>query len=257
MSEPLVFVDDSHPSLRLVTLNRSETQNALSIELMLALQEAIVKITKEPDQRAIILKGAGPIFCAGLDLCEALEEGSARASAEVLARTFQILYDCPLVTIAAVHGAAQASGAGLLCACDLIVAAKGAKFAFPETHYGLVPALAATLLRRQVSERHLRELLFLGEPIDADTAFKIGLINRVVPPNELETTALKMALQASQGSAQATRLTKELIAQLQPQTFELRLRKALNFHLQARASEEAKARIEACFFKTTEDRGVN
>ncbi len=249
MTEPLVFVDRSHPHVRVVTLNRPEKRNALSIELMLALQEAVLKICKEPDQRAIILKGAGPVFCAGLDLSEALQEDSARNSAETVARTFQVLHDAPLVTIAAVHGAVYAGGAGIMCACDLAIATEGTQFAFPETRRGLVPALVTALLRRQVNDRHLRELLLLGEPITADTAFRMGLINRIVAANELNSTALKMASEAIQGAPDATRLTKELISQLRPQTFELQLRKSLNFHLKARASDEAKARIEAFFQK--------
>ena len=247
MNEPLIFIDSSHPHVRVLTLNRPEKRNALSIELMLELQQAILKVSREPEQRAIILKGAGPVFCAGLDLSEALEEQSARTSAETVARTFQVLHDTPLVTIAAVHGASFAGGAGLMCACDLVVAAQGTQFAFPETRRGLVPALVTALLRRQISDRSLRELVLLGEAIDAETALRLGLVNRVVAANELDGAALKMASQAAQGAPEATRLTKELIAQLQPQTFELHLRKGLNFHLKARASDEAKARIEAFF----------
>jgi len=247
MTEPLVFIDSSHPHVRVLTLNRPAKRNALSIKLMLELQEAVIKIAKESDQRAIILKGAGELFCAGLDLSEALEDASARLSAETVARTFQILHEASLVTIAAVHGAAYAGGAGLMCACDFVVAAQGTYFAFPEIRRGLVPALVSTLLRRQIGDRHLRELLLLGEPIDADTAFRIGLVNRVVALNELDGAALKMATQVTLGAPEAMRLTKELISQLQPQTFEVHLRKALNFHLKARSSDEAKVGIETFF----------
>ncbi len=247
MTEPLIFVDSSHPNVRVVTLNRPDKRNALSIELMLELQKIILNISNEPDQRAIILKGAGPVFCAGLDLYEALDDESARTSADTIARTFQILHDCHLVTIAAVHGGAFAGGAGLMSACDLAVAAEGTRFAFPETRRGLVPALVAALLKPQIGDRHLRELLLLGEPIDTQTAHRMGLINRVVPSNELDATALKMASQASQGTQNAIHLTKELLSHLRPQTFETHLRKALNFHLKARSSEEAKSRIETFF----------
>src|SRR5207244_2991935 len=140
------------------------------VELPTALGAAIKVTSEQPDERVIILRGAGAAFCTGLDLREAADHTKAHATAEMVANTLVAISQTRLVTIAAVHGAAVAGGAGIMSACDFVVAAERTKIGYPEVRRGLVAGLVMTFLRRQVGERNMRELLFSGELIDAARA---------------------------------------------------------------------------------------
>src|SRR5262249_48293510 len=144
------------------------------------LAAAIAAAEHESGQRVFILRGAGTVFCSGLDLAEAMQPERAHASADLLGRTLHALANTQLVTIAAVHGAAIAGGAGLMSACDLAIATRDTKFGYPEVRRGLMPALIMTFLRRQLRERDAREVLLLGKLFDASHAHAIGLVNRIV-----------------------------------------------------------------------------
>ncbi|MEM1282864.1 MAG: enoyl-CoA hydratase-related protein, partial [Chlamydiota bacterium] len=233
------------PSIYCVTLNRPQKRNALNIPLLNEIYHTIEALNKDPTVRVIIIKGAGPIFCAGLDLAEAADPSKSTNSAEMIANVFSIIYNSPHVTIAAVHGAAVAGGAGLMCACDLVLATEETKFGFPETQKGLVAAQVLTFLRRQLQERDIRELLILGELIDSKKASSIGLINRVVPKDELDHEVLNMAEKVLLGAPRAITLTKELIDDLHRSRFDEDLRRALSHHENARGSDEAKEGILA------------
>ena len=116
----------------------------------------------------IILRGAGAAFCTGLDLKEAADQTKAHATAEMVANTLIAISQTRLITIAIVHGAAVAGGAGIMSACDFVVAAQRTKIGYPEVRRGLVAGLVMTFLRRQIGERNMRELLLGSELIDAD-----------------------------------------------------------------------------------------
>src|SRR3954453_14816916 len=175
----LILTEQRGP-FTILTLNRPERRNALSLELMSELCRAIDGANADPTRRAIILRGAGEGFCAGLDLKEAQARGSHESSAKSVATMLKTLHQSNLVTIAAVHGHAMAGGAGLMAACDLALVASGTKIGYPEVGRGLVPALLSTLLRHQVGDRRLRELFLTAEPITAERAYELGLVNRVV-----------------------------------------------------------------------------
>src|SRR5690349_8481550 len=215
-----------------LTLNRPERRNALSLELMSELCRAITEANSDPTRRAIILRGAGEGFCAGLDLKEAQARGSHESSAKSVATMLKTVHQSNLVTIAAVHGHAMAGGAGLMAACDLAVAASGTKIGYPEVRRGLVPALVSTLLRYQVGERRLRELFLTAEPITAERACEFGLINRVVNggADQVLEEAMKIASSVAQGAPGALSATKRLLAQPKPSTLEQDLEAALVYH---------------------------
>src|SRR6202048_4560704 len=118
---PVVLVEKQTPQITLVTLNRPERRNALTIELLNELIAAIKVSSDEPRERVLILRGAGAAFCTGLDLKEAADQRKAHATAEMVAKTLITLSQTHLITIAAVHGAAVAGGAGIMSACDFIV----------------------------------------------------------------------------------------------------------------------------------------
>src|SRR5947208_14269047 len=242
---PLVLVEKKGSHLTILTLNRPERRNALSLQLLTELVSAIKMTSDEPHQRILILRGAGAAFCTGLDLKEAADQTKAHETAELVAQTLIALSESRLVTIAAVHGAAVAGGAGLMSACDYVVAAERTKIGYPETRRGLVAGLVMTFLRRQLRERDIRELLLGAELIDAKRALEMGLVNRVVPADQVMNQALKFADSVLQGAPNAVAQTKRLIEELWSTSVRDDLERALKHHMQARASAEAREGIGA------------
>lgn len=249
MTAPLVLVNRDHPSVTILTLNRPEKRNALNIALLEELCRLFEETEKLAGQRIAIIAGAGSIFCAGLDLKEAVASELVEQSAALLARLLSALYSSSLVTIAAVQGAAIAGGAGLASACDFIIAAKGTQFGYPEVRRGLVAAQVAVLLQRQLPMRKVRELLLLGESIDAEEALEIGLINCVAASEQLIDKALEIASVALKGAPQAIVETKRLLTALESVPLADQLKIAMETHHRARLSSEAKEGV-AAFFKS-------
>src|SRR5947209_4722862 len=208
---PILLVEKLSPQMTLVTLNRPERRNSLTIQLLNELISAIKVASDQPDERVLILRGAGAAFCTGLDLKEAADQTKAHATAEMVAKTLVTLAETRLVTIAAVHGAAVAGGAGIMSACDFVVAAEKTKIGYPEVRRGLVAGLVMTFLRRQVGQRNMRELVLGGELVDAERAREIGLVNRVVARDEVMNEAQKFADSVLQGAPNAIAQTKRLI----------------------------------------------
>ena len=235
---PNVLVEEKDRTT-IVTLNRPERRNALTIELMSELADALDKTSADPQKRVLVLRGAGQAFCAGLDLQETTVVEKAHHSAAMVAKTLLAISQTRLITIAQVHGAAVAGGAGLMSACDFVVAAQRTKIGYPETKRGLVAGLVMTFLRRQLRERDLRELLFTGDLINAERAHEIGLVNRVVSPNELENETQKIVAAVLQNAPAALASTKRLIEELWSSSVKEDLETALRHHMEARESAEA------------------
>jgi methylglutaconyl-CoA hydratase len=217
----------------------------LTIELLNELTAAINVASDQPEARVVILRGAGAAFCTGLDLKEAADQTIAHATAEMVAKTLVAIAETRLVTIAAVHGAAVAGGAGIMSACDFVVAAEKTKIGYPEARRGLVAGLVMTFLRRQVGERNLRELVLGGELIDAERAREIGLVNRVVARDDVMNEAQKFAESVLQGAPTAIAQTKRLIEELWSTSVKQDVDRALKHHMQARESDEAREGIAA------------
>jgi methylglutaconyl-CoA hydratase len=241
----IVLIEKQSPQIAIVTLNRPERRNALTIELLTELNAAIKVASDEPHERVLILRGAGAAFCTGLDLKEAADERKAHATADMVAKTLITLSQTRLITIAAVHGAAVAGGAGIMSACDFVVAAERTKIGYPEVRRGLVAGLVMTFLRRQVGERNMRELVLGSELIDAERAREIGLVNRVVAKDDLMSEAQKFADSVLQGAPGALTQTKKLIEELWSTSVQEDVDLALKHHLQARESAEAREGIAA------------
>jgi methylglutaconyl-CoA hydratase len=241
---PVVLVEKQTPQITVVTLNRPERRNALTIELMTELVAAIENTAADPKQRILILRGAGKAFCTGLDL-EAAARESPHATAEMVARTLLVLAETRLVTIAIVHGAAVAGGAGIMSACDFVIAAEQTRIGYPEVRRGLVAGLVMTFLRRQLRERDLRELLLASELIDSQRALAIGLVNRLVPSGELEAETQKIVASVLQGAPGAITNSKRLMEELWSRSVRDDIEIALRHHLEARESGEAKEGIAA------------
>jgi methylglutaconyl-CoA hydratase len=241
---PVLLIEKQTPQITVVTLNRPERRNALTIELLTELVAAIRVASDEPHERIIILRGAGAAFCTGMDLKAATPQ-NAHAMAELVAETLLTLSQTHLITIAAVHGAAVAGGAGIMSACDFVVAAERTKIGYPEVRRGLVAGLVMTFLRRQVGERNMRELLLGSELINAERAKEIGLVNRVVAQEELMSEAQKFAHSVLQGAPGALAQTKHFIEELWWRSVKEDIDLAFKHHMEARESSEAREGIAA------------
>jgi methylglutaconyl-CoA hydratase len=243
---PSLVLTHREGAVTTATLNRPEKRNALNAALLDQLCAALATAERDPAQRMLVLRGAGPVFCAGLDLSEAADPGIAAASTEGIRRALHGLSTTRLVTIAAVQGAAIAGGAGLMSACDFAVATADTKFGYPEIRRGIVPALIMTFLRRQVRERDAREMLLLGEQFDAKRAEAIGLVNRVAPDvAALEREVRALINSVLQGAPETVTGTKTLLAELWPVSIAADLERAHAHHMATRNSAEAREGIAA------------
>ena len=241
--ENLIEVQRSTRSICEIVLKRSSRRNALSIGLLEQLSAAVRSL--ESETRVVILWGDGPVFCAGLDLREAADDALAERSAACLEETFRLLHESPVVFLAAVHGGAYAGGAGLMAACDIVLAASDAKIGFPEARRGLVPALISRVLRPKVRDGDLRDLFFIGEPILAERAQELGLVQRVVASSELLTEARRLAGLIVAGGPEAIRHTKRLLNALSDQALEQDATTLAESHLAARRGDEAREGLAA------------
>jgi methylglutaconyl-CoA hydratase len=242
---PTILIEKQSPQVMVVTLNRPERRNALTLELLTELSAAVNLASEQPEQRVLILRGAGAAFCTGLDLKEAADQTKVHATAEMVANALITISQTRLVTIAAVHGAAVAGGAGIMSACDFVVAAERTKIGYPEVRRGLVAGLVMTFLRRQVGERNMRELLFAGELIDAARAKEMGLVNRVVALDDVMSEVQKFAASVLQGAPGALAQTKRLVEELWWRSVKDDVDVALRYHMQARESAESREGIAA------------
>ncbi len=198
-----------------MTLNRPDKRNAISFELIDDLLHALDDVEKS-DALVLIVTGAGKAFCSGMDL-ENLKSllgrspEQTRQDSETMVRLFRTLYEFPKVTIAAVNGAAIAGGTGLALLCDFTLAVPEAKFGYTEVRIGFVPAIVSTFLLRQVGEKQARDLLLTGRLFGADEALRLGLINEIVPPENLMTRSRELAAQLLENSPTSLRVTKQLL----------------------------------------------
>lgn len=181
-----------------ITLNQPERRNALTEQLAAALRSQVREVASDPSVRALVLTGAGSAFCAGADLGSLGATADTRAARRQLLgdyyRTFLDLRDLSFPTIAAVNGPAIGAGLNLALCCDLRVLADDAQLGAPFVRLGIHPGGGATwLLTHLAGIAAARELLLLGQPIDAGRALQLGLASRVVPLAELEEAALGWA----------------------------------------------------------------
>jgi len=209
--EPVLLEGLDDGVLRL-TLNRPAARNALSVELMSALSQALARAGADRACRVVVIAAAGPAFCAGHDLRELRGDPSREAYERVFAQCgalMQQIVALPKPVIAEVHGIATAAGCQLVATCDLAVAATDSRFATPGINIGLFCSTPMVALTRAVGRKAAMEMLLTGELIDAPTAKAIGLVNRVVPQAELSAAAMALARQIAAKSAFTVAIGKE------------------------------------------------
>jgi enoyl-CoA hydratase/carnithine racemase len=193
-----------------VVLARPEKRNALSLELMRELIEAL-RAAGESPVRAVVIEGEGVCFSAGHDLSEMIgrEEAFYRELFDVCTELMESIHRLPQPVIAKVHGIATAAGCQLVAACDLAIAAEGTRFATPGVKIGLFCSTPAVPVARAVGRKRALELLLTGEPIDAGTALDWGLVNRVVPAERLEEAVAELAAAIARSSPLTVALGKQ------------------------------------------------
>ena len=187
---------ERHGAVATLILNRPKALNSLDSATLEALYACCAEIAAEPAVRAVVVTGEGRAFAAGADIAEMREHGAreAQAFSRLGHRALAALEDLSVPTIAAVNGYALGGGCELACACDWIYASQKARFGQPEVNLGLIPGFGGTSrLTRRVGLAWAKEIVLGGEPIDAETAQRIGLVNRVFAPDELRGAALAVA----------------------------------------------------------------
>jgi enoyl-CoA hydratase/carnithine racemase len=215
--QPPVLLREAIGSIAILTLNRPEARNSLSEGLIAELQAALDGIREDTAVRAVVIAANGPAFSAGHDM----KELTARRADADRGRAYfaQIMNACsammqaivhlPKPVVAAVNGIATAAGCQLVASCDLAVASEQAGFATPGVDIGLFCSTPMVALSRNVPRKQAMEMLLTGEPVSAETARAIGLVNRVVPAGAERDAAIALAQQVALKSAYTVKLGKE------------------------------------------------
>jgi enoyl-CoA hydratase/carnithine racemase len=209
MTELVLY--ESTGAVARITLNRPEKLNALSAGLVDELEAALRRAVADEEVKVVVVTGAGRAFSAGYDLGEEVADQPANADEwrTILARDLEVtmqLWRCPKPTIAAVRGWCVAGGCELAMACDLIVAAEDARFGEPEIRYGSGPV--TLLMPFLIGQKKTNELLLTGDVIDAQEAHRIGLVNRVVPLDQLDDAVAELTAKIAPTPAAVLRHTK-------------------------------------------------
>ncbi len=202
-------------AVRVLTLNRPDKRNALNTELTQALLDALRTADTVESVGCVVLAGAGKAFCAGADVTEFAElthdqQSRVEARAELTMQLHLAIPKMGKPVVTAVHGAALGGGAGLAIAGDLAVMGEGAALGYPETRHGIVAAIVMANLVRQVGRKAAFELVALGEPVGAERALALGLVNRVVPRTQVLKEATALAEKLAAIGRPALQLTKQL-----------------------------------------------
>jgi enoyl-CoA hydratase/carnithine racemase len=194
-----------------ITLNRPERRNALSLGLMLELIKCLDEIGRNADIHAVILAAAGKVFCSGHDLSEMTGRSIAeyRRIFDVCSELMMKVHAVPQPVIAQVQGIATAAGCQLVAACDLAIAAEGASFATPGVKIGLFCTTPMVELTRAIGRKRALQMLLTGELVDARTAADWGLINQAVPAAELESATRKLAAKVAEASSLVVAIGKQ------------------------------------------------
>jgi methylglutaconyl-CoA hydratase len=236
----------------LVTLNRPAVHNAMNDLLIMELTEAARQLESDPAVRAIVLTGMGTSFCSGMDLdylrkLANYDSAQNRQDTENLKALFLSIRQSALPWVAAVNGPAIAGGCGLASLCDIIVADREeARFGYPETRIGFIPALVSWPLIQRVGETHARDLLLSGRIMKADHAKEIGLINELSESGQVvQMAGTRARTLATKCSRTSLAVTKALIGKIAGMTFEESLEIAVQENVASRVSESCKKGVSA------------
>jgi enoyl-CoA hydratase/carnithine racemase len=207
----LVLRDELEHGIVRLTLNRPEQRNALSLEMVRQLMTQFEAMAHDEQVRVVILAGAGPAFCAGHDLKELRAQPTVDFYQKIFGlcgRLMLAIADFPRPVIAEVQGIATAAGCQLVATADLAIASQDASFTTPGVNIGLFCSTPMVAVSRAVAPKHAMEMLLTGEPISAQEAERIGLINRAVPAAELSKATMALANKIASKSVQCLKIGK-------------------------------------------------
>lgn len=252
---PLVL-ETKHDCVATIVMNRPERLNALNTELSSALNQALTRVAQDESVRAVILTAAGRAFCAGGDLGaigKGRESGKVKELEPILRSGMQIVLkmrSMPKPVIAAVRGAAAGAGMNIALAADIRIASEEATFGQNFAKVGLYPDYGGSyLLPQLVGPSRAAELFYTGEMIDAQTALRMGIVNHVVPADELDNAAKSLAHKIAQGPPVAVRAVKQAIFGSQQEALVDALEKEVQQQMDCFLSEDCREGIRAFFEK--------
>jgi enoyl-CoA hydratase len=241
MSELLI---ENRGAVRVLTMNRPDKRNALNQALTQALLDGLQAAEADESVRSIVLTGAGPAFCAGADLSEFKDLTPDNAPlverrAELTMKLQGIFSQLSKPVVTAVNGAAMGGGAGLALAGDVALMASTAKLGYPEVKHGIVAAVVMANLVRNVGRKAAFELVAAGEPVDAERALALGLVNRVSAPEALMADAMALAEKFAAVARPAMAATKQLFYRVLDLPFAQALEEGRDVNKRMRAFRKA------------------
>ena len=213
MTEAALVLRHDDEGVTTLTMNRPRARNALSQGMLRAMIDAFIEVSIDEKARVVILAGDGPGFCAGHDLKEIKAQNYSRNYTEQLfadcAELMQTIIRLPKPVIAQVHGIATAAGAQLVASCDLAISSQEARFATPGVNIGLFCSTPMVALSRNLSNKHSMQMLLTGDLIDAQNAYRMGLVNEVVDAEQLEMKTMELARKIASKSPLTVAIGKE------------------------------------------------
>jgi methylglutaconyl-CoA hydratase len=193
-----------------ITLDRPDARNALSSELVDSLGDHLAEAVADPGVRVVVLTNAGTTFCAGADL----KAGSAGAGRHTLVDVLTAILDSPKPVIGRIAGHCMGGGVGLAAACDISVVADDARIGFTEVRIGVAPAMISVVCLPKLRRGDAAELFLSGERITAERAVEVGLLNRAVPRDELDTAVAEVVEKVVAGGPAALAASKRLLREV-------------------------------------------
>jgi len=214
-----MIIREQNEGVLTLMLNRPEVGNALSPEIVSAMEEALAVATSDPAVRVVVVTGAGKHFSAGADLNYMKSMRGAGHEANVAdalrtQRLFAGLADLPKPVVARVHGAARGGGVGLVAAADVVVASNAATFAFTEVRLGIIPAMISPFCVERLGSARARRLFLTAETFDAEQGEAWGLVDHAVPAEDLDATVARVCQDLVRGGPGALAETKKLVRAL-------------------------------------------
>lgn len=243
----LATLDIAGPVARL-TLNRADKRNALSLEMLEELHAHVDALAGRNDASVCIVTGAGPTFCAGMDLKAVLKEPGAplRLLSSIGELTLK-LRRLPMVTVARVNGAAIGGGCGLVAVCDIAVTHPDAKLGYPEVDLGVCPAVVAPWLVLAVGAGRARRILLQGGTLTGFRAHELGLVAHLVEEERLDAEVEAIAERLARAGPNALRVTKSLLNEIESDRLEFLVRKGAQLSADVVAGPEAQERLNKVY----------
>ncbi|MCD4718844.1 MAG: enoyl-CoA hydratase/isomerase family protein [Desulfobacula sp.] len=245
----IIETDENHVAT--LTLNRPESMNTFSSQMAAELNQAFIDLDSNPSVRVILLKGSGKAFCAGIDVTELAGKTAIeyREWIEKMERPLVTISKLKKPVIAQLHGVAAANGMGLIAAADLVIAAEDARMGLTAINVGLNCIGPIIPVSRCVGRKKALELLLYGNLIKTPEALSLGLINKIVPNDELESQALKWAIELAQKSPIAVQIAKTTFYHSEDMNYEAQFAYMNEAFARLCTTDDAKEGVNAFFEK--------